>query len=78
MIPILIDVSLREPCFGAATGHTLANKQALLPLVDDFYQYLLEKKYDMTGCFALTEIGRMNGSQFMPHLSMEKLIVYRI
>ncbi|MEB0232243.1 hypothetical protein, partial [Undibacterium sp. 10I3] len=100
--PMLIDVSLLEPCFGAAIVHTLANKQALLPLVDefgvkdkiiatlnyqlphypqvedDFCQYLLETKYDMTGCFALTGVGRMNGSQFTPHLSMEKLVAYRI
>lgn len=34
--PMLIDVSLREPCFSSYLGHTLQTKQAILPLVDAF------------------------------------------
>ena len=34
--PILIDVSLREPCFSAYLGHTLEQKLQILPLVDQF------------------------------------------
>jgi hypothetical protein len=33
--PLLIDVSLREPCFSAPLGHTLQNKLDLLHLVDE-------------------------------------------
>lgn len=34
--PLLIDVSLREPCFASVIGHTLQNKLELLPLVEQF------------------------------------------
>jgi isopropylmalate/homocitrate/citramalate synthase len=34
--PILLDVSLREPCFSAYLGHTLEQKLQILPLVDQF------------------------------------------
>lgn len=34
--PMLIDVSLREPCFSAYLGHTLEQKLQILPLVDGF------------------------------------------
>lgn len=34
--PLLIDNSVREPCFAAAIGHTLQNKLDLLRLIDDF------------------------------------------
>jgi isopropylmalate/homocitrate/citramalate synthase len=34
--PVLLDVSLREPCFSAYLGHTLQNKIDLLPLVEQF------------------------------------------
>lgn len=34
--PVLLDVSLREPCFSAYLGHTLQNKIDLLPLVERF------------------------------------------
>jgi hypothetical protein len=34
--PVLLDVSLREPCFDSYLGHTLQNKIDLLPLVDGF------------------------------------------
>ena len=36
MDPILIDVSLREPCFSSRLGHTLEQKLQILPLVDGF------------------------------------------
>ncbi|SHH10328.1 hypothetical protein [Massilia sp. CF038] len=36
LTPILLDVSLREPCFAAPIGHTLQNKLDLLRLVDEF------------------------------------------
>lgn len=34
--PILIDVSLREPCSSSYVGHTLRDKLDLLPLIDAF------------------------------------------
>lgn len=34
--PLLIDVSLREPCFSSYLGHTLQNKKDLLALVEQF------------------------------------------
>lgn len=34
--PVLLDVSLREPCFSSYLGHTLQNKIDLLPLVERF------------------------------------------
>ena len=34
--PVLLDVSLREPCFSSYYGHTLETKQQLLPLVERF------------------------------------------
>lgn len=34
--PILLDVSLREPCFSAYLGHTLEQKLQILPLVERF------------------------------------------
>lgn len=34
--PVLLDVSLREPCFSSYLGHTLQNKKDLLPLVTRF------------------------------------------
>lgn len=34
--PLLIDISLREPCFASPIGHTLANKLDILPMVDEF------------------------------------------
>ena len=34
--PVLLDVSLREPCFSSYLGHTLQNKLDLLPLVTRF------------------------------------------
>jgi hypothetical protein len=34
--PMLIDVSLREPCFNTPYGHTLQNKLDLLPMIDAF------------------------------------------
>lgn len=34
--PLLIDVSLREPCFDSPLGHTLQNKLELLPMIDAF------------------------------------------
>jgi hypothetical protein len=34
--PLLLDVSLREPCFSAYLGHTLEQKLQILPLVDGF------------------------------------------
>jgi isopropylmalate/homocitrate/citramalate synthase len=34
--PLLLDVSLREPCFSAYLGHTLEQKLQILPLLDQF------------------------------------------
>ena len=34
--PLLLDVSLREPCFSSYYGHTLQNKVDLLRMVDEF------------------------------------------
>jgi isopropylmalate/homocitrate/citramalate synthase len=34
--PVLLDVSLREPCFSSYLGHTLQNKIDLLPLIEQF------------------------------------------
>lgn len=34
--PVLLDVSLREPCFSSYVGHILQNKIDLLPMVDSF------------------------------------------
>jgi hypothetical protein len=34
--PLLIDVSLREPCFASPLGHTLQDKLALLSLAEEF------------------------------------------
>jgi isopropylmalate/homocitrate/citramalate synthase len=100
--PMLIDISLREPCFASPIGHTLTNKLDILPMVDEFgakekiiatldYQfpehpqveddfclYLLETGYDMTGCYAMTAVGDIQDGKFIPTLSMEKLVAYKI
>ena len=34
--PVLLDVSLREPCFSSYYGHILQNKKDLLPMVEAF------------------------------------------
>ncbi len=34
--PVLLDVSLREPCFSSYLGHTLQNKIDLLPMIESF------------------------------------------
>lgn len=100
--PMLIDVSLREPCFSSYLGHTLQTKQAILPLVDSFglqdkiiatldyqdpthpqvedqfLQWLNDTGYNMANCFVLTAVGEIAGGQFVPDISMEKLVDYKV
>lgn len=100
--PVLLDVSLREPCFSSYLGHTLQNKKDLLPMVDgfgipdkviatldfqdpdmpqvenQFCEYLQSTGYDMTGCFALTAVGTLDGDAFVPDQSVKKLQQYGI
>ena len=100
--PMLIDVSLREPCFSSYLGHTLQTKQAILPLIDSFgmqdkiiatldyqdpthpqvedqfLQWLNSINYNMANCFVLTAVGEIVDGQFVPDISMEKLVGYKV
>lgn len=66
--PMLIDVSLREPCFNTPLGHTLQNKIDLLPMIDGFgvrdkiiatldYQFEEAPEVEDDFCLYLKEIG---------------------
>lgn len=45
---------------------------------DDFMAYLRDQEIDRTGCFALTDVGCMTGTSFVPSQSMQKLREYGI
>lgn len=101
--PYFIDLSLRENPVGARLGMTLADKQAMFPILrdfgftnillgtldyslpdelevdDDFMKYLHETHADVTGCFAFTDIGLVDGNGvFVPSPSMTKLQSYGV
>ncbi len=99
--PLLI-LSVREACFAAVVGHTLADKLAIWPLLDqlqiqdriiatldyafpdqievedDFCIHLRDHHYDLSHCFAMTEVGTVDDAGFHPDTSVEKLISYTI
>lgn len=49
-----------------------------LEVEDDFCVYLRDNHYDLSHCFAMTEVGTVDEAGFHPDASVEKLISYTI